>query len=343
MSAEPLRVAVLGAGYFAAFHHEAWARMPGAQLVAIADLDRARAERAASGLGAVGFGSLTAMLEAAQPDLLDIAVPPVGHATAVRAALAAGLRAIICQKAFCTDLAEAEAVTAEAEAEGATLVVHENFRFQPWHRATRAAIEAGRIGTPYGATFRLRPGDGQGAEAYLARQPYFQTMPRLLLRETGIHLIDVMRFLLGEVMSVFADLRRINPVIAGEDAGLLILRHTDGARSLFDGNRCADHIAENRRRTMGEMWVDGSAGSLRLDGEGRLFHRAFGSNDEMRVPVADSALGFGGDSVFALQAHVLAHLREGAPLENSARDYLANLRVEAAAYRAAEAGSWQCP
>ncbi|SVB92292.1 uncharacterized protein METZ01_LOCUS245146, partial [marine metagenome] len=35
----PVRVAVVGAGYFAQFHQEAWARLPGTKLVGIADLD----------------------------------------------------------------------------------------------------------------------------------------------------------------------------------------------------------------------------------------------------------------------------------------------------------------
>ena len=49
-------------------------------------------------------------------------------------------------------------------------------------------------------------------------------MPRFLIHETGIHLIDVFRYLLGEITGVFARLRRINPVIKGEDAGLRDLR-----------------------------------------------------------------------------------------------------------------------
>lgn len=87
---------------------------------------------------------------------------------------------------------------------------------------------------------RLRPGDGRGARAYLDRRPYFQKMPRFLIHETGIHLIDVFRFLLGEVTGVFARLRRLNPVIAGEDAGLVTFDFASGANDLFLGNRLAD-------------------------------------------------------------------------------------------------------
>lgn len=314
-----VRIGVLGAGYFASIHHAAWAALPGARLVAVADADAERAGVAAA----------------------RVATPPDTHADAIRTALRAGVRVVICQKPFTRSLAEAEEIAAEARDAGMTLFVHENFRFQPWHRAAAAAIRGGAVGTPFSATFRLRPGDGGGPAAYLARQPYFRTMPRFLLRETGVHFIDLFRYLLGEVEAVFADLRRINPAIVGEDAGLLILRHASGPRSLFDGNRLSDHVAGDRRRTMGEMLVEGSAGTLRLDGEGRLWHRRIGTNEETAWPLGPIGEGFGGGCVAAMQAHVLKHLREDGPAENLAWDYLPNLRVEEAAYRSAESGRWE--
>ncbi|MEQ3679943.1 hypothetical protein [Pseudophaeobacter sp.] len=81
-------------------------------------------------------------------------------------------------------------------------------------------------------TFRLRPGDGQGAEAHLDRQPYFQNMPRFLVHETAVHWVDTFRYLLGNPLSVYADLRRENPVIAGEDAGYVLFDHRDGVRAV---------------------------------------------------------------------------------------------------------------
>jgi predicted dehydrogenase len=56
-----------------------------------------------------------------------------------------------------------------------TLVVHENFRWQPWHRELRSLLHKGTIGECYSVCFRMRPGDGQGnPPSYVARQPYFQ-------------------------------------------------------------------------------------------------------------------------------------------------------------------------
>ncbi|MDH5538181.1 MAG: hypothetical protein OEY03_02140 [Rhizobacter sp.] len=65
-------------------------------------------------------------------------------------------------------------MAAFAEARRTPLVVHENFRFMPSFRECRRLIDARHFGRLHGITFRLRPGDGQGARAYLDRQPYFR-------------------------------------------------------------------------------------------------------------------------------------------------------------------------
>jgi predicted dehydrogenase len=242
---------------------------------------------------------------------------------------------VICQKPLAPTLAEAEAVVAAAERAGTLLVVHENFRFQPWYREMRRLLAAGSLGNLHCVSFRLRPGDGQGAMAYLARQPYFQRMERFLVHETAIHFIDTFRFLLGEVSGVTARLRRMNPHIVGEDAGIIMFEFAAGQTGLFDGNRLNEHVAENTRLTMGEMWLEASAGVLRLDGGGGLWWKPHGGA-EAAHDYGWSDIGFGGDSVFALQAHVLSHLRDGTRLENSGRDYLRNLEIEEAVYRSAK-------
>ena len=338
MADATLKVVTIGAGYFARFHHEAWSRMPRARLAAICDLDRDKADAAAREVGVTEvYDDPAEMLARERPDLVDVATPPASHRDLVALAASEGIP-VICQKAFTRSLDEARETVAIAEGAGVTLAVHENFRFQPWFREARRLIDEGALGELYGASFRLRPGDGQGPRAYLDRQPYFQGMERFLVHETAIHFIDTFRFLLGGCEAVYAELRRLNPAITGEDAGVILMSHAGGARSLFDGNRLSDHVAENRRLTMGELLVEGSEGSLRLDGRGNLVRRAFGSNKERAHDYAWAERGFAGDSVLALQAHVAAHLLDGTPLENSGRAYLANLEVEEAVYRSAAEG-----
>jgi predicted dehydrogenase len=331
-----LTVALIGAGYFSQFHADAWRRIEGARLAAVVD-PNAEAARSRAGSDANVYPDVAAMLRDLTPDIVDIAAPPAAHLALIRELIPTGAT-IVCQKPFCTSTAEARDVTTLAEAAGVTLVVHENFRFEPWHRKARALLDDGALGTIYQITFRLRPGDGQGPGAYLARQPYFQKMPRFLIRETGIHFVDTFRFLMGEITAVTARLARLNPAISGEDAGVVLFDFASGARGVFDANRLVDHIAADRRMTMGEMCLEGSAATLRLDGDGRLFLRKMGENAETQVPLTFENRGYGGDCVHACLAHVVAHLNNGAVLENTARDYLRNLEIQDAIYDSHETG-----
>ena len=335
---EKLRVVAAGAGYFSRFQYEAWTRLENVDLVATANRTRAGAEEIAAEYNIAGiYQSVPEMLEAERPDLLDIITPPQTHLAAITAAAERGVD-VICQKPFCENLGQAaEAVDTAAKA-GIRLLIHENFRFQPWHRKISELIADGSVGDVYQITFRLRPGDGQGPEAYIDRQPYFQKMERFLVHETAIHLIDTFRFMLGEVTSVYADLRRLNPAIAGEDAGLIVFEFANGARGLFDGNRLADHKAENRRLTMGEMLIEGSRATLELTGDGTITLRRYGSNDAELMTYDWHNYAFGGDCVYLLQRAAVAALRGELPLENTGRDYLTNIEIEEAVYRSDSEG-----
>jgi D-apiose dehydrogenase len=334
-----MRVCTVGAGYFSRFHHDRWRRLERAELVAVCDVDRRKAEAMAEAFGIERiFDDAAAMLDACRPDLVDIVTPPATHAALVRLAAERGID-VVCQKPLAPTLAEARGMVGQARAAGIRLIVHENFRFQPWYREVARLLNDGVLGTPHNVAFRLRPGDGQGPDAYFARQPYFQTMERFLVHETAIHLIDTFRFLLGEIDAVFAWLRRLNPAIAGEDAGYILFRFASGAAGLFDGNRLNEHVSDDPRRTMGEMWLEGSGGVLRLDGAGRLWLKPH-SGDEREHAYAFEDRNFGGDCVHLLQRHVVEHLLDGGPLENDAARYLRNVEIEDAVYRSAAEGRW---
>ena len=159
---------------------------------------------------------------------------------------------------------------------GATIIIHENFRFQPWYRAIRAALDRGAIGQVHQMTFRLRPGDGQGPDAYLARQPYFQKMTRFSGPRDSCSLGGYVPLISWAVLSrSMPTSGGSTPRSRGEDAGHILFEHPGGARALFDGNRHLDHAADNLRRTMGEALVEGTEGTLNLWGDGSVTLRPF--------------------------------------------------------------------
>ena len=298
--------------------------------------------RATEFVGQYGFKSVyhdfEAMLDNETIDLVDIITPPETHDRFVRAALERDI-AVICQKPFTPDYSTASLLVDFIANKQGRVFIHEDFRFQPWYSKIKSLIEDGEIGEPYQVSFWLRPGDGQGPQAYLDRQPYFQQMPRFLVHETAIHLIDTFRFLFGEVRSVYAQLDRLNPVIAGEDAGIILFEFENGCRGLFDGNRLVDHAANNCRLTMGEMRIEGSAATLNLDGFGSLYLRKKSATAVTSIMYDWNDIDFAGDCVYLTNRHLVDHLTKDTPAMNSAAEYLVNLKIEQAVYQSASSAT----
>ena len=215
------RVGLAGAGWVSPHHLEAWSRIPErAAVVAIADpdLDAARARAAAFNIGAT-YPSVDAMLRAERLDALDIATPRETHAPICRLAARHGL-AILCQKPLAPTLEEAETLLADLGPE-VRLMVHENWRFQPWFREISRLIDEGFCGRIFEAVFFMRSGDGRGGALAYSEQPYFRTMERLLVYEMLVHLLDTLRFLIAEIESVCCQIFRVNSSIKGEDGAVI--------------------------------------------------------------------------------------------------------------------------
>ncbi len=338
--AKPLRVAVVGTGYFSQFHYAAWQRMPDVELVALVALDKKQGKAFQQQYDiAHCFSDVSDLLQYGHIDLIDAVTPPQSHRAIIDQCIA-NRTALMCQKPFCESVAQAEQVVTRIEQQNAFVVVHENFRFQPWYQEIKKIIATKQLGTLYEISFDLRPGDGQGPQAYLDRQPYFQTQKRFLIQETGVHFVDVFRFLFGDVTGLFARLTRLNPVMSGEDAGVVTMEFKNGARGVFNGNRLADHSARNARLTMGELRIEGSAASLYLNGDGQIHLRTHGEHELTEHLYDWTDNDFGGDCVFNTNRHVADHLLYGKPVQNLARDYLVNRKIEQAIYESADAATW---
>ncbi len=340
---KPLRAAVIGAGYFSHFHLDAWARIEGVDVVALCDSDAGKADTIAKQFGVANvFTDFPTMLDQCEVDFVDIVTRPDTHLAIVEAVAARGLP-MICQKPLAPTFDEAQQIVRSVEVAGVRFMVHENFRFQPWYREINRLFQAGAIGAKlHTITFRNRAGDGWGDDAYLARQPYFQTMPRFLIHEAGIHTIDTFRYLAGEVRRVWCVTRKLNPVIAGEDTALAVMEFEQSGIGVYDANRFNASTAEDPRYTFGELLVEADGGSIRLYGDGRLTIQTLGK-PECEHAYQPATRGFAGDCVFATQQHFVDCLRRGVAFETDGASYLKSIAVQEAMYRSAESGTWETP
>jgi len=122
--------------------------VPGAELVAVADVAGARAKQIAKELEvAKSFGSLEAMLECKEVQAVLIATPDKFHAQGVIQAAKAG-KDILCEKPIALTLADAYAALDAVSKVGVQLQIGFMRRYDPAHAAAMKRIEAGEIGTP---------------------------------------------------------------------------------------------------------------------------------------------------------------------------------------------------
>tara|TARA_B100000579_G_scaffold275193_1_gene227387 strand:- start:194 stop:1228 length:1035 start_codon:yes stop_codon:yes gene_type:complete len=326
------KIAVIGTGYFSQFHFDAWKRL-NVKLVGVCSLDLNKAKSEASAFkDCKYFSDYEEMIKVTKPSLIDIIIPPKDHLEVITNISKYGIN-IICQKPLTNSLKDAKKVLNLIRKTKIKLIVHENFRFQPWHIQIKKMLKKKLIGKPYQITFKMRPGDGQGRYAYLNRQPYFQKMQRFLIHETGIHFIDLFRYFFGDFKSVAAFLFKLNKHIKGEDNGIILFEFKNGIKGLFDANRLSDHVADDRRLTIGDLFVEGEKGTIRLDGNGNIFLRKFLSNKEKKINYIWFKNGFAGDSVFYFQKYLIKQLKTNERIVNEIEEYITNIEIEEAIYR----------
>jgi predicted dehydrogenase len=314
--------ALIGCGFFGQIQVEAWRRMEEAEIVAACDLDEAKAAASAPR----AYTSPEEMLDRERPDFVDIATRPESHLPMVRLAAERAIP-VICQKPMAPTWTEAVAIVETAEAAGVPLMVHENWRWQPWYRVVDRLIREGRIGRPLAYLMRTRAADGFGPEPY-RRQPYFKDMPRLLIYETLVHHLDTARFLFGGIRAVYAEARRNNPHIRGEDQAIVMPSHESGLLGCIDGHRFAEYVRDSP--VLGDALVEGETGRLAIHGNGDVY------SGEERVWKNEVASGYRGDSVLATQRHFIRCLESGEAFESGGREYLQTFAAVEACYRSIE-------
>ena len=326
--ARPLRVGLAGAGWVSPHHLEAWGRVgQRATVVAIADPDLAAARARASAFGIhATYPSVEELLNTEQLDALDIATPRETHVAICRLAASHGL-AILCQKPLAPTLEDAEALVATLRAP-VRLMVHENWRFRPHYRQIHAWLRAGQIGQVRTVSMALRTSgllpDADGRLPALVRQPMLATLDRLLLMEVLIHHVDTLRFLLGPLTLLGAQLGRSCGAIRGEDRAALLMTTGSGASVSVVGDFMAHGYPQEQFDRLEILGTRGAIGlhrdRLQLRGE---------TSANLTI---DLAANYKASYAGAI-AHFLDRLADNGPFETGPTDNLETLRIVEAAYR----------
>ncbi|WP_447942707.1 Gfo/Idh/MocA family protein [Microbacterium aurum] len=267
----PLRVAVVGCGDISALHLAAIEECADAELVAVCDTDPGRLAEAMAATGVAGFGDVGTLLRDARPDVVHITTPHSTHADLAVAALEAGVHVVL-EKPLAHDRAAAERLIAAAEGSDARIGVCFQNRYNATVQRAHEVLASGELGAVTGAAATVVW--SRTAEYYRAA-PWRGTWAGGgggLLMNQAIHTIDLVQWLLGDVVEVTggAGTRFLQDVIEVEDTADLVMTHASGARSVFYATLA--HTA-NAPVTLD---IEAEHGSLSLRGD-LVIRRADGS------------------------------------------------------------------
>src|SRR5437763_4203625 len=142
-------VGIIGSGFIAEIHAEAFRRVPAARVAAVASPTEGKAAAFAGRHGiAQSFTDYRRLLERDDVDVIDLCLPNDLHCEATVAAAQAG-KHVICEKPLCVTLAEADRMIAACRAAGVKLMYAEELCFTPKYVRAKQLVEEGGLGEVY--------------------------------------------------------------------------------------------------------------------------------------------------------------------------------------------------
>jgi predicted dehydrogenase len=171
VSQKKFRVGVIGTGgIFRAVHAAGWKSIPEAEIVAVCDVSRERAETAAKEVGAQHVFTDFEQLVKLDLDAVDVCTPNEVHTPAVLAALEAG-KHVICEKPLATHAEQVRQMGKLADRKGLKLMTAQHQRWTSSGRATKDWALAGNLGAVYYARVRaMRRAWLPGAPGFIDRK-----------------------------------------------------------------------------------------------------------------------------------------------------------------------------
>jgi UDP-N-acetyl-2-amino-2-deoxyglucuronate dehydrogenase len=258
---EKLRWGIIGCGVIAPWHADSVVDCQYADLVAVCDIDREKGEAFAERYGTDFFLEYKQMLVQAGIDVVSICTPSGLHSEMTVAAAKAGVH-VLCEKPMAITVPQIDAMLRAAKTADIKLEVIFQRRTYETTRIVRQAVQAGILG-------QMTLGD-----AYLKyyRSPaYYKSADWRAtweldgggaLMNQGVHGIDVLAWVMGDVKSVYAKAEAKVRDIEVEDTCVALVTFKNGAFGVIEGTTSSNPGEET------EFHFHGDKGTIILDDDG---------------------------------------------------------------------------
>lgn len=335
--------AVLGLGIGMA-HAEAAAACEGAELVALCDADEKRLKKAASLYpGATLYTDANALFLDPSVDVVSICLPSYLHAEYAVRAMRAGKHVLIEKPVDITCERAMEIERARLETGMRCGVVLQN-RFNLNMYPIKKAVDEGRLGQIFLGTFAVK---WYREQSYYDRGGWRGTWDKdgggSLINQAS-HTVDLMRWLMGDVVSVSSAMKVAGHDIEAEDTTVSTLRFASGALATFVSTTCAYPGVST------EICLYGTAGSIEADADRLKLWKMSEPADGMDEDEEEEIMleRFGGGNRKAANGQLYGHryvvddmvcaVREGRDPAVLPLDGMKSLAVIEAIYRSARTG-----
>jgi predicted dehydrogenase len=234
----PLRVGFIGGGGITETHARAAADCPDLEIAAFCGTNKEKTAALVAEHGGEAFEGIEDMLARAGPDLVVIGSPSGRHAEQGLAAVARGVHVLV-EKPIDVTTERADALIAAAEGANVRLGVLFQDRLKPALARLKDAVDGGALGRLLLASARVK---WHRPPEYYADSRWRGTLALdggAALINQGIHTVDLLLWLLGDVTSVRALTTTSVHAIDGEDIALALLEFRSGAVATLEATTAA--------------------------------------------------------------------------------------------------------
>jgi len=216
-----LKIGVIGIGSMGKNHVRVCSELENVELVGIADIDRAAAQKVAGKFNTKAFFDYKELMS--KIDAAIVATPTIHHYKIATDLLNNGMHALV-EKPICEDIEKAEELVKRAHNEELVLAVGHVERYNPAVKFVKDAMNKKRFG-----------------ELITLASKRVSNLPGRIkdvgvILDMGIHDIDVMRYLAGEVKSVYARAGKFNKEISHEDYANIVINFENDISGIVEVN-----------------------------------------------------------------------------------------------------------
>jgi len=216
-----LRVGVIGLGSMGKNHARVCSEINNIELVGVSDINPDTAKNIAKRVNTQAFVDYKELIS--DIDAAIIATPTVNHFEIANQLLDAG-KHILIEKPICESVQNAQMLVDKAENTGLSLAVGHIEKHNPAVKFVKEALVKGEFGQLITLTTK-RVSNFPGRIKDVG-----------VILDFGVHDIDVMRLLAGEIISVYAKAGRFNPGINHEDHANIVLNFENGICGVMEIN-----------------------------------------------------------------------------------------------------------